>query len=80
MTEDTVKVMKNIIKSLERNLHIHKDRMEKILSKQDELKKRLNEAEEQVLEMADLQKEYEMHSDNISNNGNVPGSPASKIC
>ncbi|OZC12658.1 hypothetical protein X798_00289 [Onchocerca flexuosa] len=60
MTEDTVKVIKNIIKSLERNLHIHKGRMEKILFKQDELQKRLNEAEEQVLEMADLKREYEM--------------------
>lgn len=34
--------------------------MEKILSRQDELQKRLTEAEEQALEIADLKKEYEM--------------------
>uniref|UniRef100_A0A915PHS7 Uncharacterized protein n=1 Tax=Setaria digitata TaxID=48799 RepID=A0A915PHS7_9BILA len=60
MAEDTVEVIKSIVTSLERDLHAHKDRMEKILSKQTELQKRLSEAEEQVLETAGLKKEYEM--------------------
>lgn len=36
------------------------ERMEKILFKQNELRKRLNEAKEQALEMVDLKREYEM--------------------
>ncbi|VDK73785.1 unnamed protein product [Litomosoides sigmodontis] len=60
MAEDTVKVMKAIIASLQRDLHAHKERMEKILLKQNEQRKQLNEAKEQVLEMADLKREYEM--------------------